>query len=118
MFRKKNRHCHVISIEAKGILFRGRISELSPAVIDGEAETCIHEAPDALNALKKWPGKLTVIGPLSGMQTMGCGFRKSSPKLREAFDLVLKRARSNGAYSRLIEKYDDDVLYYFPDFFD
>ncbi len=102
---------------AKAVLFRGDINLLTPAVINGEAETCIYEVPDALNALKKWPGKLKVIGPLSGMQTMGCGFRKSSPELREAFNRFLERCKRNGVYLQLIEKYYDDVLLYFPDFF-
>ncbi|MBW1783718.1 MAG: transporter substrate-binding domain-containing protein [Deltaproteobacteria bacterium] len=101
---------------AKVILFQEEVNKLSPAVIRGDAETCIYEVPDALNALKKWPGRLKVIGPLSGEQAMACGFRKSFPRLREAFNQYLVQSKRNGSYLQLINKYYEDVLLYFPRF--
>lgn len=102
---------------ARAVLFQGSVNQLAPAVIKGDAETCIYEVPDALNALKKWPGKLKVIGPLSDKQAMGCGFRKDCPELREAFNQYLKQSRQQGTYLCLIEKYYEDILLYFPEFF-
>ena len=102
---------------ARAVLFQGNVNQLAPAVIKGDAETCIYEIPDALNALKKWQGKLKVIGPLSGKQAMGCGFRKNCPELREAFNQYLKQSRQQGTYLYLIEKYYEDILLYFPEFF-
>lgn len=101
----------------RNVLFQGSVNQLFPAVIKGEAETCIYEISDTLNALKKWPGKLKVIGPLSGKQAMGCGFRKTCPELREAFNQYLKQSRQQGTYLYLIEKYYEDILLYFPEFF-
>ena len=111
---------HLYGIEESGanaIFFQGKLNRLSPAVIKGEAETCIYEVPDALNALRKWPGKLKVIGPLSSNQFMACGFRKSCPELRKAFNQYLEQIKRSGTYLDLVEKYYDDVLLYFPDFF-
>jgi len=111
---------HLYGIEKSGgnvMFFQGKLNELSPAVIKGEAETCIYEVPDALNALKRWPGKLKVIGPLSGKQAMGCGFRKSCPELRTAFNQYLEQSRRDGTYLHLVDKYYEDVVVYFPGFF-
>jgi len=101
---------------AKVILFQEEINKLSPALIRGDAETCIYEVPDALNTLKKWPGTLKVIGPLSGEQAMACAFRKGCPRLRDAFNQYLVESKRDGSYLRLLNKYYEDVLLYFPHF--
>ena len=44
--------------------------------INGEAETTILDVPDALIALEKWPGKIKIIGPISGGTSYGLRFRK------------------------------------------
>ena len=104
-------------LSGKKVLPKGDDVEiLGDAPIRGDAETCIYEVPDALNALKKWPGKLKVIGPLSDEQAMGCGFRKGSPELLNAFNQYLKESKKDGKYLELIKKYYEDVLVYFPGF--
>ena len=42
-------------------LFEGKLTELVPAIIKGEAESTLLDLPDALVALEKWPGKIKVI---------------------------------------------------------
>lgn len=102
---------------AKVRLFNGKLNELAPAVINGEAETTILDVPDALIALEKWPGKIKVIGPISEPQVMGVGFRPDAPKLLAAFNRFLETCRKNGTYLRLVKKYYPNVFLYYPDFF-
>lgn len=98
-------------------LFDGKLNELAPAIINRDAETAILDVPDALVALEKWPGKIKVIGPVSHMQEMGCGFRKASHLLRDAFNRFLEKCKKDGTYLRLVKKYYPGVLKYYPEFF-
>ncbi len=102
---------------AKVKLFPRGLNELAPAVINGESEMTLLDVPDALIALEKWPGKIKVIGPISGMQSMGAAFAKDSPQLREAFNRFLEKCKQDGTYLRLVKKYYPAVLSYYPDFF-
>ena len=103
---------------AKVKLFSGKLNELAPAVIKGEAEATILDVPDALIALEKWPGKLKVIGPISSMQEMGVAFAKTSPELREAFNRFFEKCKADGTYQRLVKKYYLGVFMYYPAFFE
>ena len=98
-------------------LFGGNLNELAPAIINQDAETTILDVPDALIALEKWPGKIKVIGPVSPIQKMGCGFRKASPVLRDAFNQFLEKCKKDGTYLRLVKKHYPAVFMYYPDFF-
>jgi ABC-type amino acid transport substrate-binding protein len=102
---------------AKVMLFKGALNELAPAVLNGEAEATLLDVPDALVALQKWPGKIKVIGPVSGVQDMAVAFRKDSPKLREAFDRYLSTIRKNGTLRVIVLKYYPFVTDYYADFF-
>jgi ABC-type amino acid transport substrate-binding protein len=94
------------------------LNELAPALINGEAESTLLDGPDALIALEKWTGQIKVIGPVSEQQSMSVGFPKSSPKLREAFNVFLHQCKEDGTYYRLIMKYYPNARAYFPAFFD
>ncbi len=98
-------------------VFKGGLNELAPAIINGEAETTILDVPDALIALEKWPGKVKVIGPVSPVQEMGCGFAKTSPSLRQAFNDFYKKLRKDGTYRHLVEQYYPAVFAHYPEFF-
>lgn len=93
------------------------LNEMVPALLKGEADTTILDVPDALVALAKWPGQIKVIGPITGTQDMGVGFRKDSPQLREAFDQFFAKINREGIYPRLVRKYYPSVLDYYPDYF-
>lgn len=93
------------------------LNEMAPAILNHEAETTLLDVPDALIALEKWPGQLKVIGPISGYQLMGAGFRKDSPKLLEAFNLYLEKIRRDGSYNRIVKKYYPSVFVYYANFF-
>ncbi len=94
-----------------------QLNEMAPAVLNGIAETTLLDVPDALIALDKWPGELKVIGPVSGKQQMSVAFRKSSPKLRAAFNQYLEKIRRDGSYVKLVQRYYPGVFDYYRDFF-
>ncbi len=103
---------------ARTLLYTGQLNELVPALLNRKAELTILDVPDALVALQKWPGKIKVIGPISGMQAMAAGFRKDSPKLRAAFDAFLGELKENGTFQVIVRKYYPYILDYYPRFFE
>ncbi len=102
---------------AKIRLFRGKLNELAPAIINDEAEATILDVPDALIALEKWPGKIKVIGPVSPQQKMGCAFAKSSPYLHKAFDEFFEKFKKDGRHARLVKKYYPAAFRFYGEFF-
>jgi len=102
---------------AKIKFFKKDLNLLSFAVIKGEAETTLLDAPDAMIDLIKWGGKIKVIGPVSKKQKMACAFSKNSPILKETFNTFLKKSKKDGTYIRIVKKYYPAVFNYFPDFF-
>ncbi|MHC1744425.1 MAG: transporter substrate-binding domain-containing protein [Syntrophobacteraceae bacterium] len=98
-------------------LFEGSLNELAPAVLAGEADYTLLDVPDTLVALKKWPGRVKIIGPLSPVQTMAYAFAKSSPQLRDAFNRFFDQCMRDGTYKQLVQKYYPAVFQYFPEFF-
>jgi ABC-type amino acid transport substrate-binding protein len=105
------------AVGAKAKLFPGTLNDLAPAVIFGEAQATLLDVPDALVALKKWPGKIKIIGPMTAVQDMAVGFAVSSPNLRVAFNDFFAQIQRDGTYNRLVKKYFPLALEYFPEFF-
>jgi ABC-type amino acid transport substrate-binding protein len=103
---------------ARPQLFDGSLNELAPALIRRAGDATILDVPDALIALRKWSGRIKVIGPFSPPQEMAVAFPKSSPELRRAFGEFLREAWLDGRYRRLVEKYYPTVFAYFGEFFD
>ncbi len=101
---------------AQVICFKGNLNELAPAVLAGEAEMTILDVPDALVALKKWPGKIKIIGPVSRKQQMAVAFPKEAPQLREEFNRYFEQCLNDGSYHRLVNHYYPAVFGYFPEF--
>ncbi len=108
---------HLQSSGARLIPLALNLNEFAPAIIGNKAETSLLDVPDIMVALRKWPGRIKVIGPVSLPQEMGCGFAKTSPELLRAFNKFLARIRANGEYMRLVDKYYPVAPLYFPDFF-
>ena len=102
---------------AEVVLFNGQLNELAPALVNNDAELTILDVPDALIALDKWPGKIKIVGPISGKQEMGVGFPKGTPQLREAYNAFLARLKADGTYDRIVKKYFPTAYFYFPEFF-
>ncbi|WP_160065033.1 transporter substrate-binding domain-containing protein [Psychromonas sp. L1A2] len=94
-----------------------KLNEMIPAILNNDAESTLLDVPDILIGLQKWPGETKVIGPISEDQKMGVGFRKNSPKLREAFNQYLKGIQQTGEYNVLVKKYYPSVFNFYPNFF-
>ncbi len=98
-------------------LFQGSPNERVPAVLAGQADYTILEVPDTLAALKKWPGRIKILGPLSPVKMTGYAFAKSSPQLRDAFNRFFDQCMRNGTYRQLVQKYYPAIFQYYPKFF-
>lgn len=110
------------NLEGRGLQLRRFLNsnnpiDLIPAMLRGDAELTLLDVPDAIVALEKWPGQIKVIGPISGAQSMGLGFRKTSPRLRAAFNEYYAARLKDGSYLQLVRKYYPGIPQYFPDFF-
>ncbi|MEH0019464.1 MAG: transporter substrate-binding domain-containing protein [Desulfobacter sp.] len=97
--------------------FNGQLNDLAPAVMNKDAQLVLMDAPDALVAIEKWPGRLKVIGPVSDPQHMGVAFRKNTPELKAAFNRFFRKLVADGTYQKLVEKYYPVFPVYYPRFF-
>jgi ABC-type amino acid transport substrate-binding protein len=110
-------------LEGKGlklkrfILGAGNVNEVVPAMLKNESDMTLLDVPDVLLAMERWSGRVIVVGPISGEQRMAAGFRKDSPKLREAFNSFLAGIKKDGTYMKLVRKYFRGAPRYMPEFF-
>lgn len=81
------------------------VDELAAALIQGEGELALLDVAGAMAALRRYPGRIKVIGPASSPQAVVAAFRPGAPQLRAAFDLFLAEARRDGTLDRLVERY-------------
>ncbi|MEN6440006.1 MAG: transporter substrate-binding domain-containing protein [Syntrophobacter sp.] len=109
---------HLKDIGARTRCFTGKLNELAPAIINGEAELTLLDVADSIIALEKWPGKLKVIGPISPVQDMSCAFSPEADRLRQSFNTFFDQIRRDGTYSRLVRKYYPTAPAHFPEFFE
>lgn len=102
---------------ANVVNYEGSLNHMAPNLLGGMAELTILDVPDALVALRRWQGKIKILGPLSEPQHMAAAFPKNSPQLEAAFAAFLDRCQADGTYDALVRKYYPGVWTYFPDFF-
>ncbi len=94
-----------------------KLNEMVPAILNGDAESTLLDVPDALIALERWPGRIKVIGPVSGEQTMAPAFRRDAPALRAEFQRFFNDLWNSGVYARWVKRYYPAVFDYFGEFF-
>lgn len=109
-------------LKGKGIDLRAytrntNLNEMVPALLKGDADFTLLDVPDVILDLQKWAGQIKIIGPVSDEQQLAAAFPRSSPELRRAFDEYLRRARADGSYDKLVDKYYPGIRRYFPAFF-
>ncbi|MBK1679870.1 transporter substrate-binding domain-containing protein [Rhodocyclus tenuis] len=104
-------------IQLRRVSNGSNLIELIPALLRGDAELSLIDVPDAIIGLEKWPGQIKIIGPISGPQWMGLGFRKTSPELLAAFNDYFAARFKDGSYLQLVRKYYPAIPHYFPEFF-
>jgi len=106
-----------VGIDLRAYSKSTNLNEMVPALINKEAELTLLDVPDAILDLKKWSGKIKVLGPISEHQELAAAFPKDAPQLRQAFDDYLVKIRADGTYDKLVDKYFPGIRRYFPDFF-
>lgn len=104
-------------VDLKAYTKSTNLNEMIPALLNKEAELTLLDVPDAILDLKKWAGKIKVIGPVSEHQELAAAFPKDAPELRNAFDAYLAKIKADGSYDKLVDKYYPGIRRYFPDFF-
>jgi ABC-type amino acid transport substrate-binding protein len=97
--------------------FHDSLKFMAPAVLDGQAEATILDVPDALVALRRYPGRIKVLGPISIPQHMAAAFPPQSTALCVAYDRFLAELRADGTYDTLVDRYYPAVRRYYPTFF-
>ncbi|MBY0453594.1 MAG: transporter substrate-binding domain-containing protein [Burkholderiaceae bacterium] len=106
-----------VGIDLKSYTKNTNLNEMVPALLNKEAELTLLDVPDAILDLKKWAGKIKVIGPISEHQELAAAFPKDAPELRKAFDEYLVKVKADGSYDKLVDKYYPGIRRYFPEFF-
>lgn len=91
-----------------------QLNDLPGAIIKGEFELTLQDAPDALLALVNYPGRVKVIGPVTEEQAMAFGISQVSPELLDSFNAFLRKLRESGKLRELIFKYYPLIGDYFP----
>lgn len=91
-----------------------QLNDLPGAIMKGDYEITMQDAPDALLVLANNPGKIKVLGPITEHQFMAFGISKDSPELLKSFDQFLTKLKDSGKLREMIVKYYPRILDYFP----
>ena len=92
-------------------------NEMVPALLEHDAELTLLDVADVILDLRKWAGRIKVLGPVSEQQLLGAAFSTESPQLRAAFDDYLRELKRDGRYDALVDQYYPGIRRYFPAFF-
>lgn len=106
-----------VGIDLKTYNKSANLNEMVPAMLNKEADLTLLDVPDAILDLRKWAGKIKVLGPISAQQTLATAFPKDAPALRDEFNAYLSELKASGAYDRLVDKYYPGIRRFFPEFF-
>jgi ABC-type amino acid transport substrate-binding protein len=106
-----------VGIDLKAYSKSTNLNEMVPAMLNKEAELTLLDVPDAILDLRKWAGRIKVLGPISGQQMLATAFPKDAPALRDEFNAYLSDIKASGVYDRLVDKYYPGIRRFFPEFF-
>jgi ABC-type amino acid transport substrate-binding protein len=106
-----------VGFDLKSYNKSANLNEMVPAMLNKEAELTLLDVPDAILDLRKWAGKIKILGPISEQQMLATAFPKDAPNLRNEFNAYLKDIKASGEYDRLVDKYYPGIRRFFPDFF-
>jgi len=106
-----------VGIDLKAYNKSANLNEMVPAMLNEEAELTLLDLPDAILDLRKWAGRIKVLGPISGRQMLATAFPKDAPALRDEFNAYLNDIKASGVYDRLVDKYYPGIRRFFPEFF-
>ncbi len=108
---------HNVGIDLKAYNESANLNEMVPAMLNKEAELTLLDVPDAILDLRKWAGRIKILGPISEEQMLATAFPKDAPVLRDQFNAYLRDIKASGAYDRLVDKYYPGIRRFFPEFF-
>jgi ABC-type amino acid transport substrate-binding protein len=106
-----------VGLDLKSYNKSANLNEMVPAMLNKEAELTLLDVPDAILDLRKWAGKIKILGPISGQQMLATAFPKDAPDLRDEFNAYLRDIKASGVYDRLVDKYYPGIRRFFPEFF-
>jgi ABC-type amino acid transport substrate-binding protein len=106
-----------VGIDLKAYNKSANLNEMVPAMLNKEAELTLLDVPDAILDLRKWAGRIKILGPISGRQMLATAFPKDAPALRDEFNAYLSDIKASGVYDRLVDKYYPGIRRFFPEFF-
>ncbi|MGY3609207.1 MULTISPECIES: transporter substrate-binding domain-containing protein [unclassified Bradyrhizobium] len=106
-----------VGIDLKAYNKSSNLNEMVPAMLNREAELTLLDVPDAILDLRKWAGRIKILGPISGPQLLATAFPKDAPALRDEFNAYLRDLKVSGAYDRLVNKYYPGIRRFFPEFY-
>ena len=106
-----------VGIDLKAYNKSANLNEMVPAMLNREAELTLLDVPDAILDLRKWAGRIKILGPISEQQMLATAFPKDAPALRDEFNAYLHDTKVSGVYDRLVDKYYPGIRRFFPEFF-
>ncbi len=106
-----------VGLDLKSYNKSANLNEMVPAMLNQEAELTLLDVPDAILDLRKWAGRIKILGPISGRQMLATAFPKDAPALRDEFNAYLRDIKASGVYDRLVDKYYPGIRRFFPEFF-
>ncbi|HEY0218272.1 MAG TPA: transporter substrate-binding domain-containing protein [Afipia sp.] len=106
-----------VGIDLKAYNKSANLNEMVPAMLNKEAELTLLDVPDAILDLRKWAGKIKILGPISERQMLATAFPKDAPALRDEFNAYLADIKASGVYDRLVDKYYPGIRRFFPEYF-
>jgi ABC-type amino acid transport substrate-binding protein len=105
-----------VGIDLKTYNKSSNLNEMVPAMLNKEAELTLLDVPDAILDLRKWAGRIKILGPISGPQKLATAFPKDAPALRDEFNAYLGDLKASGNYDRLVDKYYPGIRRFFSDY--
>jgi ABC-type amino acid transport substrate-binding protein len=106
-----------VGLDLKAYNKSSNLNEMVPAMLNKEAELTLLDVPDAILDLRKWAGRIKILGPISEPQILATAFPKDAPALRNEFNAYLSDIKTSGIYDRLVDKYYPGIRRFFPEFF-
>src|ERR1700761_2460815 len=106
-----------VGLDLKKYSKSANLNEMVPAMLNKEAELTLLDVPDAILDLRKWAGRIKILGPIYDRQMLAAAFPKDAPALRDEFNAYLSYIRASGFYDRLVDKYYPGIRLFFPEFF-
>lgn len=106
-----------IGLDLRSYTKSTNLNEMVPAMLGKEAYFTLLDVPDLIIDLRRWSGKIKVLGPISDHQVLAAAFLKEAPALRDAYNEYLRGIKADGSYDRLVDKYYPGIRSYFPEFF-